>query len=72
LAYFLIVVGVSDFAMGSTRELRKLEPDGAAAGLNATHRSKGKHFQRASATVLCGTVNPKASGLLRKLPGRLF
>jgi hypothetical protein len=36
------------------------EPDGTAAGLGATHCSKGKHFQRGSATVLCGTVNSKA------------
>jgi hypothetical protein len=38
----------------------KWEPDGIAEGPNATHRSKGKHFQRGSATVLCGTVNSKA------------
>jgi hypothetical protein len=56
----LIVVGVSDFAIGSHKHSEEREPDGTAAGLKATHCSKGKHFQRASATVLCGTVNLKA------------
>jgi hypothetical protein len=36
------------------------EPDGIAEGQGATQCSKGKHFQRGSATVLCGTVNSKA------------
>ena len=33
------------------------------------HRSKGKHFQRASATVLCATVNSKARGRLEESAG---
>jgi hypothetical protein len=36
------------------------EPDGLAAGLTTMRRSKGKHFQCSSATVLCGTVNGEA------------
>jgi hypothetical protein len=58
--------------MGSHFAPKNLEPGGIAAGLNATHRSKGKHFQSRSATVLCATVNPKAQALLRKLPRTPF
>jgi hypothetical protein len=36
------------------------EPNGIAEGLTSNALHKGKHFQRGSATVLCGTVNSKA------------
>jgi len=43
------------------------EPDGIAAGLTSSALHNGKHFQRGSATVLCGTVNPKANPKARGL-----
>jgi hypothetical protein len=46
--------------MGSHLHTWDKEPDGIAEGLQATHCGKGKHFQRGSATVLCGTVNSEA------------
>src|SRR5882724_1559769 len=52
--------GLVCFRHGLTYAHRGWEPDGMAEGLRATHRSKGKHFQCGSATVLCGTVNSKA------------
>ena len=55
-----MVVGWSDFAMGAHIKRTGREPDGIAEGLTAMHRSKGKHFQCNSATVLCATVNSKA------------
>jgi hypothetical protein len=48
------------------------EPGGIAAGQsnNASQQNlrQNKHFQRASATVLCGTVNFGAEMLLSKTP----
>jgi hypothetical protein len=36
------------------------EPDGIAEGQTSNATQQSKHFQSGSATVLCGTVNPKA------------
>jgi hypothetical protein len=36
------------------------EPDGFAVGVTSNATQQSKHFQYASATVLCGTVNSKA------------
>jgi hypothetical protein len=59
LAYFLIVVGWSDFAMGSHMHTEEKGPDGIAEGLTSNATQQSKHFQVTSATVLCGTVNPR-------------
>jgi hypothetical protein len=48
------------------------EPDGIAEGLTNSATQQSKHFQRGSATVLCGTVNSKAWALLRKPLGTPF
>jgi hypothetical protein len=60
LAYFLIVVGWSDFAMAHTMHTEDGEPDGIAEGQTSNASQQSKHFQSTSATVLCGTVNSKA------------
>jgi hypothetical protein len=44
------------------------EPGGIAAGLTSNATQQSKHFQRGSATVLCGTVNFAAPGVLAKVP----
>jgi len=36
------------------------EPDGIAEGQTSNASQQSKHFQLASATVLCGTVNSQA------------
>jgi len=48
------------------------EPDGIAEGLTSNASQQSKHFQRGSATVLCGTVNSKAWTLHRKRPTTSF
>src|SRR5674476_1423698 len=50
---FLIVVGWSDFAMGSHMHTEEKEPNGFAVGLTSNAMQQSKHFQCASATVLC-------------------
>jgi hypothetical protein len=72
LAYFLIVVGWSDFAMAHTIHRGQGEPDGIAEGQTGSATQQSKHFQLASATVLCATVNSKAWRLLWKLPATSF
>src|SRR6476661_9306930 len=60
-----MVVGWSDFAMGAhTYTPGDKEPGGIAAGLTSNATQQSKHFQRGSATVLCGTVNLAAQSLL--------
>jgi hypothetical protein len=48
------------------------EPEGIAKGLTSNASQQSKHFQRGSATVLCGTVNSKAWTLHRKRPTTSF
>jgi hypothetical protein len=52
--------------MGSHIDTESGEPDGIADGQTSNATQQSKHFQRASATVLCGTVNSKACTLLWK------
>src|SRR6195952_5084619 len=64
-----MVVGWSDFAMGLTHTRRgDKEPDGITAGLTSNATQQSKHFQCGSATVLCGTVNLAAQGVLTNVP----
>jgi hypothetical protein len=58
--------------MGSHIDTESGEPDGITGGQTSNATQQSKHFQCGSATVLCGTVNPKAWALLWKLPGALF
>jgi hypothetical protein len=41
----LIVVGWSDFAMGSHMHTEEKEPDGIAEGLTSNATQQSKHFQ---------------------------
>jgi hypothetical protein len=45
--------------MAHTVHTEDKEPDGIAEGQTSNASQQSKHFQLASATVLCGTVNPK-------------
>src|SRR4051795_5555032 len=63
-----MVVGWSDFAMGSHIDTGSGEPDGIAAGPTSNATQQSKHFQCGSATVLCGTVNFAAQGVLTNVP----
>jgi len=46
--------------MGSHMHTEEKEPDGIAEGQTSNALQQSKHFQLASATVLCATVNFKA------------
>jgi hypothetical protein len=48
------------------------EPDGIAAGPTSNATQQSKHFQRGSATVLCGTVNSEAKLVLTNVPTMSF
>src|SRR5579864_639840 len=55
-----MVVGWSDFAIGAHIKRTGEGNPTVSPRLTAMHRSKGKHFQCNSATVLCATVNSNA------------
>jgi hypothetical protein len=48
------------------------EPDGSAGRTDGYATQQNKHVHLSSATVLCGTVNPKAKRLHRNHPRTLF